>query len=189
VLEVTFGREALQPMHRLTAEGPVHVDLATELRQMQALFSGASAEVSRQLGMPAEAAPDPGSARDAEVDSITFLQWRAKLAEDLDLARDARMMVPIFFDRGRQKTKVWVFLGWAERRVLIGYAKPPQFEVFRDGKRLGKDAPEVRFMPESRALNYPVSAEVYVTELLDRAQFRKHCDRYKTRSAILENLR
>jgi hypothetical protein len=33
-----------------------------------------------------------------------------------------------------------------------------------------------------------VTAEVYVDRLLDRAEFRRHCDRYQTRSAILENL-
>ena len=32
-------------------------------------------------------------------------------------------------------------------------------------------------------------AEVYVTNLMDRGEFRKHCDRYKTRSAILAHLR
>jgi hypothetical protein len=32
-------------------------------------------------------------------------------------------------------------------------------------------------------------AEVYVSQLLDRDEFRRHCDRFKTREAILANLR
>jgi len=32
-------------------------------------------------------------------------------------------------------------------------------------------------------------AEVYVNEILDRDQFRRHCDTYKTKSAILANLK
>ena len=38
------------------------------------------------------------------------------------------------------------------------------------------------------ALFYPVTAEAYVGDLMDREQFRAHCDRYQTRSEILENL-
>ena len=32
-------------------------------------------------------------------------------------------------------------------------------------------------------------AEVYVSKLMDRETFRRHCDRYKTKKAILANLR
>jgi hypothetical protein len=31
-------------------------------------------------------------------------------------------------------------------------------------------------------------AEVYVSRLLDRDEFRRHCDRHQTRNAILANL-
>lgn len=34
-----------------------------------------------------------------------------------------------------------------------------------------------------------VAAEVYVSRLLDRTEFRKHCDRHRTAKAILANLR
>ena len=37
-------------------------------------------------------------------------------------------------------------------------------------------------------LAYPVTAEVYVDKILNRDQFRWHCDRYRTQSAILKNL-
>ena len=45
-------------------------------------------------------------------------------------------------------------------------------------------------MAEARALLRAYSAvETNVARLLDRAEFRAHCDRWKTRSAILANLR
>jgi hypothetical protein len=36
---------------------------------------------------------------------------------------------------------------------------------------------------------FPVTAEIYVSAILDRAELRKHCDTHRTRSAILANLR
>ena len=48
--------------------------------------------------------------------------------------------------------------------------------------------PPVMFSSEHHDLATPVRAEVYVSRLLDRDQFRRHCDRYRTREAILRNL-
>ena len=45
------------------------------------------------------------------------------------------------------------------------------------------------FHDASYSIAYPVMAEVYVTKILDRNEFRAHCDTYKTRSAILANLK
>jgi hypothetical protein len=50
-------------------------------------------------------------------------------------------------------------------------------------------AVELSFGSETHTLLSPVTAEVYVTELLNREEFRAHCDRLRTRSAILSGLR
>jgi len=47
---------------------------------------------------------------------------------------------------------------------------------------------ELEFEPEGHTIASPVTAEVYVARLLDRAEFRAHCDRLKTPSAILAGL-
>jgi hypothetical protein len=99
------------------------------------------------------------------------------------------MMVPVFFDRARRQTKVWVFLGWSQRPVTFWYATPPAVELTRDGKPAKADEAEVVFGNTYQSIAYPVTAEVYVEEILDRAEFRRHCDRFKTRSEILKNLR
>ena len=185
MLEETFGPEGLKSLHRQTAAGPVAVDLDAELSQMQALYRGAYVTTCRQLGIAPE--PDPG--REDVADLAAFRRWAAAPGSDPDLARDARMMVPVFFDRGRGKTKVWAFLGWDTRRLDVGYRKPPVVVVTRDGRPVSDPkVVEVRFQPEGHRLAYPVTAEVYVDRLLDRDEFRRLCDRYKTRTEILRHL-
>jgi len=49
--------------------------------------------------------------------------------------------------------------------------------------------PPVEFTADRYQFAVPVLAEVYVSRLLDRDEFRRHCDRFKTREAILANLR
>jgi hypothetical protein len=49
--------------------------------------------------------------------------------------------------------------------------------------------PLVRFGQARYRFAVPVTAEVYVGQLLGRDEFRRHCDRYRTRDAILANLR
>jgi hypothetical protein len=55
------------------------------------------------------------------------------------------------------------------------------------------DRPLVRFPVDQHRrqplLATPVMAEVYVSHLLDRDEFRRHCDRYQTLDRILANLR
>ena len=185
ILEDTFGAEALRQMRRLTLEGPVDLDLYTELEHTEALFRGAHASAAAQIGM----APDMAAGH--ATDTRRFRAWVESLASDPDLGRDARMMVPIFYDALRRKTKVWVFLGWVARTLRIDFATLPEAQVFdADGRpvSVGEDL-ELDFIPETHTLLSPVTAEVYVTELLNRDEFRAHCDRLRTRSAILSALR
>jgi hypothetical protein len=48
--------------------------------------------------------------------------------------------------------------------------------------------PQVIFDDELHEYPYFATAEVYVTKVLDRTEFRGHCDRFKTSKAILEHL-
>jgi hypothetical protein len=192
VLEETFGAEALNSLRRQTPAGPVTAALAAELDTMEALFAGASAAVSHDLGMEALIATPTGGAgraRDSAADRDTFLRWATSASADPDLGRDVRMMVPVFFDRARGKTKVWVFLGWSERRVTFSFARPPAVEVTRDGRAATRDEAVVAFADSGATFAYPVTAEVYVNQILNRDEFRAHCNRYKTPSAILANLK
>ena len=201
VLEESFGPSALDGLHRLIQEGPVDCPLSDELTMMETLFDGAAATARRELGMVAVAG-DGAAGR--------FADWKSNLASDQDVRRDCRMMVPVFYDVLRKKTKVWALLGWRRESMRVSYSKRPVvlavererasdsrparpsvprtiFNPERQQEHAGP--PSVEFVGESCEFAVPVMAEVYVERLLDRDEFRRHCGLYRTRSSILSNLR
>ena len=184
VLEETFGADRVKTLRRLRADGPVEIDLATESEFMEKLFRGAAETSRAEIG-----APDTGTSGEAEADRVLFHGWATGLASDPDLATDARMMVPVFYDVGRSMAKVWVFLGWTQQTLVAGVATPPRVLATKKLAELPNWNGQVYFTVSGRMIYSPVVAEVYVTEILDRVAFRRHCDAEKTRSAILSSLR
>lgn len=189
VLTDALGESALRTMHRLTAEGPVAASLEAELLAMRGLFFGAYALVSRQIGQQPDADPAIGSGDGLEADVRRFQEWMSALANDPDLGTDARMMVPLYYDTGRNKIKVWVFLGWSQKLMNCWYEQQPTVSITRDGKPVAEKDVSIGYRMASYRIDYPVTAEVYVSRILNRDEFRTHCDTHKTQSAILQNLK
>ena len=52
-----------------------------------------------------------------------------------------------------------------------------------------ESAYEVIFRSSFYRIAYPVTAEAYVSQVLDREAFRRHCDQYRTQAEILRHLR
>jgi len=169
VLESSFGCEGLRSMRRITASGAADATLGEELMQAASLFRGAAAVAAEELGL----------ARAEESTAGQFRSW-AK-APDPELAADIRTMVPVFYDRERNKTKVWAALGWSTRNLEVEFATPPAAHIRQGHVRLD-------FVPETHSIAYPVLAETYVSRLMDGDEFRAHCDQYRTRSEILRHL-
>ena len=190
VLVETFGAEHVAKLHRWTARGPVEPNLLDELDQMAGLFGGAYITACRDIGLAEEPAGGIGNGQPADEQAKSYLRWVASLTSDADLAPDARMMVPVFYDVQRKKTKVWVMLGWEDASNSIDYVKHPAVKITGpDGKPPAEGTgPEVIFYGSYRQLATPVFAEVYVTRILNRAEFRRHCDVYQSKAAILANL-
>lgn len=184
VLEEAFGRGGLRSLRRLTIDGPVDIDLDSELDLMTRIFDGAAETALDEIG-----SPDADRTAKGEVARAVFRTWHVLATSDPDLAQDVRMLVPVFYDVEREQTKVWVFLGWQERPLTISYEKPPRLASLARVDRGVAPRPEVEFGLQNVRIAYPVVAEVYVTELLDRRAMRAHCDRHRTRSAILGALR
>lgn len=176
VLEDAFGPDSLRTLHRRTPDGVMSANLTEELAEVEGLFLGAAATARRELGL----SPD--------IDAGPFAAWAGRRSTDPDLARDARMMVPVFRDFGRQQIKVWALLGWRTLVVDASFRRPPVVRAVEPERRTLGEKPDVLFDAETWVLPTPVVAEVYVSRLLDRDEFRKHCDRHKTRAAILANL-
>ena len=100
------------------------------------------------------------------------------------------MMVPVFYDVERRKTKVWAVLGVTTRPLETWFATPPKLESVTDEAGAAVDPSQVQMEWESARFTvaYPVMAEVYVDRILDRTEFRALCDEYKTAEAILGHL-
>ena len=122
-----------------------------------------------------------------DADAELFLRW-TESQHDEDVFRDSRTMVPVFYDLQREQTKVWAFLGWARRPANMSFAKTPDAKVFDEQGQRSENRVQLEFEVAERSLPYPVIAEVYVSEILNREEFRKHCDRYQTRRAIINHL-
>lgn len=150
-----FGRRSKQPF-------------AEALAQIIAVFRDAASVAAFELGMA------PAS----ETAASNLHRW---LNESGISGEDIRMMVPVFYDVGRNKMKVWAVLGWATRLLSVSFATPPAVVEIENGQR-------VEFTATHRPLAYPVFVEAYVSHLLDRKEFRAHCDKYKTTAAIVEHL-
>jgi hypothetical protein len=171
VRRILESRCPLTLMRRVTPAGPATVTLDEELAEITAVFRGAAAVSRQELGMQ--------EARgQSEVQS--FRDW-AKRFQRSSHSQDIRMMVPVFYDVQRQKTKVWAILGWATRDLRVSFKTPPNVSILQG-------RPRFEWGETGYAVAYPVFKELYVSRILDRDEFRSHCDRYKTVSAIVENL-
>ena len=186
VLDEAFGAGTLSQMARVGPDGRSDIDLDSELAGIERLFRGAYARSRREIGFTLE----PAEAADADAHEHHFASWAARMAGDPDVGRDVRMMVPVFYDMGRRKLKVWVFLGWTTDEVHVNFARAPEVSVFdRSGRPVAQsDDLKVVFGYETHAAVRPVTAEIYIDKRLNRAEFRALCDQYKTRSAILAAL-
>jgi hypothetical protein len=183
ILEEAFGESGLRGMHRLTTDGPVEVDMDTELSSMEQLFLGAYITVMRELGI------DPGTNDKQTVAAATYADWAKGCGEDPDLGQDARAMVPIFYDIERCKTKVWLFLGWSTQHLDIAFSRPPRVTIVDEtGTSLPPESMDIKFEPVFKFLIHPVTAETYVDNILDRKEFQRHCDEFKTMRRIVDAL-
>ncbi len=189
VLVESFGDEGLAKMHRQTPDGPVESSLDAELNEVEGLFRGAYVVASRQLGKPEDKGL-AGTAEESDRDAAAFLAWAAAAGSDPDVGRDARMMVPVHTNYMRTKIKVWCLLGWEPRRAWVSFAKRPQVSgTDASGERIDlADHFEIVYGTQFVDLATPVFAEVWVTKLLNREEFRRHCDTYVTPSVIVANL-
>lgn len=190
VLERSFGPEGLEKMRRLTSDGPVNLPLGEEIHLMQVLFHGAYLQVCAEIGMTPGSEPGPGNGQNANEHRAILKAWLASIRKDPDLCKDVRMMVPIFYDLGRRKTKVWMVLGIATKPLSVSYVTPPLVKRMKgpDRRDVKSSDVEVNFTFDYHRAAYFATAEVYVTRLLDRSEFREHCARHKTYRAIVTKL-
>jgi hypothetical protein len=186
VLEKHFGPRGLKRAKRLTASGPVNVALLDELKLMEALFYGAYLNTAVELGLEPEKRPKLGWGPKPSL--ALYRKWKPQ--KDPDVGKDIRMMVPVFYDIGRRKTKIWAILGVTTRPLSVHYSTPPKLlsVVDAEGNAVNLADVKVSYKYEKFTVVYPVMAELYTNRILNRKEFRALCDRYKTRPAIVREL-
>jgi hypothetical protein len=186
LLKSTFGEDALIGAYRQTASLGAKKPLYQELLDMEALFYGVYLIVAEELGMEVASNREADSVRGNLADKTLAGKWLRSYADDPDVGTDNRMMVPVFYDAQRKKTKVWVVMGYSVKPLSIWFEQIPEATITNaQGKPAKAD---LDFEGTEKSLIYPVSAEMYVSKLLDRSEFRTLCDRHKTQSAILKAL-
>jgi hypothetical protein len=184
VLVEAFGDDALSKMDRLTAEGPLDVTLYDELESILGLFYGAYLTSASEIGLAPvldDRLPSAETARQV------YAGWREKIGDDPDLGRDVRMMVPVFYDIERKKTKVWAVLGLATFPLVARFKVPPKV-VAAHGSGVDLFKPKLEFESERYSVPYLATAEVYVDRILDREELCALCDKHESFDAIVAAL-
>ncbi len=92
---------------------------------MEALFYGAYLQACEEIGMTPEEDRSLGSPKGTDADRALLSAWLASIRKDPDLGNDIRMMVPVFYDVGRGKIKVWAVLGIATKPLNVSYVTQP----------------------------------------------------------------
>jgi hypothetical protein len=201
-LDSAIGEAALKSLHGLTAAGPRPLDLYTELHFMRDLFYGLYAISAEDIGLK----PDltPGETARSEACYALAAGWLPKALDDPDLAADTRVAVPVYFDKLRQRTRLWVTLGVRTAKLDADYAdpeRPPRIRPLKPAAA-GPSATGPTTNPDwSKVESYRLTtahylifgdefAEVEIPSLSPptRKEFRAICNQYKTREGILKAL-
>ncbi|HYO65790.1 MAG TPA: hypothetical protein VEU33_06880 [Archangium sp.] len=181
VLRELLGEEALTNARRVLPSGATGEPLLEELVRMEQLFRGAHAIVRKELGV--EEVP-PAVLPAAQATQHWLSQW-----EDPDLTRDPRCVVPLFFDTSRRKTKVLAFLGFHLTTVTAQFARGTEVCLTDwDGHPMSSEQ-FFRIRATEHLTVRPVTAELYMRWVPDRAEFQALCDKHVSSGPILNALR
>jgi hypothetical protein len=186
-LEATAGKELLQSLHGLKKDGERSPTLLAELHDMRDRFYGFYLVSADDIGLKPALAKEEGVDQEKCYNLAT--DWLATAFDDPDLAVDTRVMVPIFIDVPRQKTRVWVTLGVRLTKLEARYARPPQLKP-ANGSLDWKEVEPGKLEGANYLIAVDEFAEVELNGLkvLSREELRKICDEQQTKEKIVEAL-
>ncbi len=185
VLRNKLGPEALTQLHARD-EGAVErpQPLGEELSNLQELMYGAYCLALRDVGAPLKELPSKWSeehAGDAARRSMARAeQWLSAWAQDNDMRRDVRMMIPV----ARSPDVFWAVIGVKMTKLHVRFVDCPEV-------RLARGEGEVQ--PMFGDADYWVPTERFIEvqgegEPLNREEFRALCDRAQTEDRIIKAL-
>lgn len=156
-----------------------------DLLDMEELFYGAYEISCEEIGLDSEASTL--SEREKLLAKNFTRKWLSDVKQDQDVGGDIRAMVPLFFDIGRQKIKVLAILGYSTVPIRIDYHQKPEFKIYQYGKDITSEV-NVKWCDQEVTVFKLEATELYVDKLWNRDDFRAVCDKYKTKSKILNAL-
>lgn len=188
LLEVSIGKEALQSLHGLRAEGKRERNLHAELSWMIDLFYGLYLVSAEDIGLKSELAKD--EIADQEKCYQFAASWLSEALQDQDLTADTRVAVPIMADVSRKTVRVWATLGVRLAKLDVEFARPPHVgsrKMPGDWKLLNAS----RIAPAHFLIPVEEFAEVELPgwKTLTREELRTICDHEKTKDAIITALK
>lgn len=194
VLMELFGEQGLKDAYRLTAGGAMQMPLLEELSQIEQLFFGAYLVACADLDLPRFDQHD----LNAQACEQQFFDFARNMTTDADLSQSAIMMLPIYRDIRTGLTKVWVFLGWRRHGVMFSWATQPAI-ISRNINESWKlpfanyhaqlPEPRVSFGGTYFPVAVPVLHEIWVKDILNRAEMREVCRAHSyIEGAILNHL-
>ncbi|HPO15720.1 MAG TPA: hypothetical protein PLI09_19920 [Candidatus Hydrogenedentes bacterium] len=185
-LKTAIPIERLDALHGLRKSGPRELALGAELNSICQRFYGFYLIACEDIGMrPSFLDGEPVEVEPAKA---AALAWLDKMNNDVDLACDTRIAVPIYFDPNIGKVRLWAVLGVRLANLDASYARPP---------KIRRDQPDSQWqVPVDRlgvakvliAVDEFAEVEVKADKIPNREEFRALCDKYKTKEEIVKAL-
>lgn len=174
-----------QTMHPWSDKDTVPESPLSSLVELESLFAGAYYQTCAEIGHQAEGLSNSG--RERLQDRLALRRWLRTWRQDPHLAGDQRGMVPLYWDASKGKMKALALLGFTQDRLHIDYEAKPGISVRRQDGSL-YDLSNLVWSDQSVELVYPVTAEIYVDEVMDRESFRRLCDNHGNARDLLKAL-
>ncbi|MBN1670586.1 MAG: hypothetical protein JXR37_06115 [Kiritimatiellae bacterium] len=187
LLQTMLDDQTLRKLHGLKKDGHREHSLGAELNAMCNRFHGFYLVACEDIGMNPRFLA--GEQVDRQEAKGAALAWLTRMKDDPDLARDTRVAVPIAVDLTRHSTRLWATLGVRLAHLEASYARPPKVRP-KDGGDWQE--PEHWMLSESR---YVIAVDEFAefampgSDALTRDEFRKLCDRHKTKDQIVNALK
>jgi len=173
LLKSTMGEAWLASAHRLREDGTyAEASIATELRQLERLLYGFHVVSARAIGLASQL---DASDRIVDADVERAMAFARSFADDRDVARDPRVIVPVMVDVEHNEVRYWAVVG--VRAVRIRAEFYPGFEP-RDvkldgGCYLRSYVPEEPFLLIGKTIELALPAG---RPPPTRDEFRRACD-------------
>jgi len=130
-----FGEKELKKINILKVNGKSEKNLYDELNYMETFFYGAAMLSALEIGCRVDLPLQYRPAADKEKAIQIVKDWIKTLHNDQAIMEDNRMMVPVFYDIEKDLMKVWVFLGYETKTLLVKFHQKPRITVLdRNGK-------------------------------------------------------